>query len=167
MSVDNEASTGRRIQKYRADARAQDKDDEEENPNFLKSLGQNVDVFIMSEAGKPIYCYSEREDVITLMGVCIALLNYVLKTQNDQLRSIHTKNGLHINFAHRPPILIVVVCREHSCFDEQTLINQINAQIVLTITLKSLKSVFQQAPTYDLKRLIHSELSFSVLYLNH
>lgn len=141
-----------------------DVDDLEEadgRENFLQQYPE-IDVFIMSEAGKPIYCYSEREDLTTLMGVCVALLNFIHKTQNDHLRSIHTRHGLHINFAHRSPLVIVVVCRQHSCFDEQTLINQINAQIISTITLKSLKSVFQQAPTYDLKRLIHSTILFKL-----
>lgn len=117
----------------------------------------DIDVLIMSEAGKPIYCYSDREDHTTLMGVCVALLNFVLKTQNDNLRSIHTRTGLHINFAHRSPLVIVVVCRQHSCFDEQTLINQIHAQIITTTTLQMLKSIFQKAPTYDMKRGINSK----------
>lgn len=133
-----------------------DDDGESKKQQLSKRIYPEIDVLIMSEAGKPIYCYSDRDDVITLMGVCVALVNFVLKTQNDNLRSIHTRSGLHINFALRPPLIIVVVCRQHSCFDENTLINQINAQIISTITLKSLKSVFQQAPTYDLKRLIHS-----------
>ncbi|OTF80118.1 vacuolar fusion protein MON1 A-like protein, partial [Euroglyphus maynei] len=115
----------------------------------------DIDVLIMSEAGKPIYCYSRRQDVTTLMGVCVALINYVIKTQNDQLKTIRTKNGLNINFAIRSPLVIVVVCRQSTCFDEYTLINQIHAQIISTITLKKLKSIFQQAPTYDLKRIIH------------
>lgn len=119
----------------------------------------DIDVLIMSEAGKPIYCYSDREDHTTLMGVCVALLNFVLKTQNDNLRSIHTRTGLHINFAHRSPLVIVVVCRQHSCFDEQTLINQIHAQIITTTTLQMLKSIFQKAPTYDMKRGINSKFS--------
>ena len=117
----------------------------------------DIDVLIMSEAGKPIYCYSDRADHTTLMSVCVALLNFVLKTQNDNLRSIHTRTGLHINFAHRSPLVIVVVCRQHSCFDEQTLINQIHAQIITTTTLQMLKSIFQKAPTYDMKRGINSK----------
>lgn len=116
----------------------------------------DIDVLIMSEAGKPIYCYSDRADHTTLMSVCVALLNFVLKTQNDNLRSIHTRTGLHINFAHRSPLVIVVVCRQHSCFDEQTLINQIHAQIITTTTLQMLKSIFQKAPTYDMKRGINT-----------
>lgn len=132
-------------------------DDESSATKVVKYLAEDIEVFIMSEAGKMIYCYTEREDAITLMGVCVALVNFVLKTQNDILRSIKTRNGLHINFAVRSPLVIVVVARQHSCFDVGTLINQINAQIITTITLKSLKSVFQQAPTYDLKRLIHSK----------
>lgn len=130
--------------------------------NHSRSIEQfgPVDVLIMSEAGKPIYCYSDREDVTTLMGVCVALVNFVFKTQNDHLKSINLSNGLQINFSVRPPLIIVVVCRRNSCFDEQTLINQIHAQIVTTMTLKSLKHVFQQAPTYDLKRVIHSKLNF-------
>lgn len=122
-----------------------------------KESSQSIDVLIMSESGKPIYCYTNRPDAITLMGVCVALVNFVIKTQNDTLVSMRTRNGLYISFAIRTPLVIVVASRQHSCFDQQTLINQINAQIISTITLKSLKSVFKQAPTYDLKRFIHSK----------
>ncbi|UXI16593.1 hypothetical protein NH340_JMT02536 [Sarcoptes scabiei] len=126
--------------------------------NFLNEsarLRNDIDVLIMSEAGKPIYCYSRREDVTTLMGVCVALINFVMKSQNDHLKTIRTSNGLNIHFAVRSPLVIVVVCRRSICFDEQTLINQIYAQIISTITLKKLKSIFKQAPTYDLRRIIH------------
>lgn len=125
----------------------------------------DVDVLIMSDAGKPIYCYSGRQDITTLMGVCVALVNFVMKTQNDNLRTIRTRNGLNINFSIRSPLVIVVVCRQQACFDEKTLINQVHAQIISTITLKKLKSIFQKAPTYDLKRIIHSKYFILFYYL--
>ncbi|KAH9529927.1 Vacuolar fusion protein MON1 A [Dermatophagoides farinae] len=157
------------VQSFESKLSIQSNNDNETTTNIISSNDWNlktflnehsihhndIDVLIMSEAGKPIYCYSGRKDVTTLMGVCVALINYVIKTQNDQLKTIRTNNDLNINFAIRSPLVIVVVCRQLTCFDEYTLINQIHAQIISTITLKKLKSIFQQAPTYDLKRIIH------------
>ena len=112
------------------------------------------DVFILSEAGKPIYCYSRRQDAVTLMGVCTALINYVERIQNDQLKFITTTNGLKITFATKSPLIIVVLTQENSGIDSSIVICQVNAKLMSILTGKTLKSVFEQRPTFDLKRLL-------------
>jgi len=117
-------------------------------------VSDEVDVFVMSESGKPVYCYSRREDSITLMGVCVALIHVVDSVHNDTVRHIQTTSGLRITFSHKPPLIICLVFRVNSGVDSSILVNQVNAQIVSILTAKTLKSVFEQRQTFDLKRLL-------------
>lgn len=120
----------------------------------IHSKNDNVDLFVMSEAGKPVYCYSRREDSVTLMGVCVALINVVQNTQNDTIRHILTRTGLRITFSLKSPLIYCVAYRVNTGIDASVLINQVNAQIISILTSKTLKSVFEQRPTFDLKRLL-------------
>ena len=115
------------------------------------------EVYICSEAGKPIYCYNKLRDdefVVTLMGICQAMMNFFLDAEKDELKSITTCSQLQINFATRTPLIIVVVTHRLSAIDPQLVINQIFAQTVSILTLKTLKTVFEQRPTFDLRRLL-------------
>lgn len=124
------------------------------NAMRLQTKCPDLDVLVISESGKPVYCYSRREDSITLMGVSVALINFMENTQNDTIRHIHTSDGLRITFSHKPPLIICVVHRIHTGVEPSVLINQVNAQIISILTANTLKSVFEQRPTFDLKRLL-------------
>ncbi len=124
------------------------------NMRIINNSCRELDVFVMSESGKPVYCYTRREDSITLMGVCVALINFVEQTLNDSMRSINTSSGLQITFSVKSPLIFVVISRINSGIDASILINQVNAQIISILTSKTLKSVFEQRPTFDLKRLL-------------
>ena len=133
------------------------------NAMKVDQKSHDFDVFVISESGKPVYCYSRREDGVTLMGVCVALINFMENTQNDTIRHIHTGSGLRITFSHKPPLIIVVVYRMSTGIDGSVVINQVNAQIISILTAKTLKSVFEQRPTFDLKRLL-SGIASPLLY---
>ena len=120
----------------------------------IHSKSDHLDVFVLSESGKPVYCYSRREDSVTLMGVCVALINVMENTQNDTIRHILTRTGLRITFSHKSPLFYCVVYRINTGVDASVIINQVNAQIISILTSKTLKSVFEQRPTFDLKRLL-------------
>jgi hypothetical protein len=124
------------------------------NMRIINNSCPELDVFVMSESGKPVYCYTRREDSVTLMGVCVALINFVEQTLNDSMRSINTSSGLQITFSVKTPLIFVVISRINSGIDASILINQVNAQIISILTSKTLKSVFIQRPTFDLKRLL-------------
>ena len=124
------------------------------NAMTVRTKSPDFDVLVISESGKPVYCYSRREDHVTLMGVCVALINFMENTQNDTIRHIHTRTGLRISFSHKPPLILCVVFRVNIGIDGSVLINQVNAQIISILTSKTLKSVFEQRPTFDLKRLL-------------
>ncbi|RWS26753.1 vacuolar fusion protein MON1 A-like protein [Leptotrombidium deliense] len=125
------------------------------------------ELFILSESGKPIYSWNRRDDVITLLPVCQVLINYFHDTQCDTLRFIITKNGTRITFATKPPLIFVVVTHHLSGIDPQLVINQMHSQVISIVTAPTVKKVFEQSPTYDLRRLLTgSEKLFDFLIEN-
>lgn len=125
------------------------------NSTFKSKSSQLFDVFILSEAGKPIHSYSKREDAVTLMPLCSTLINFARRTQNETLHSIKTSDNLIINFRIRSP-LVVIVIHEFNCFiDVDVLVDQMEAQIASILTKKTLNNLFAERPTYDFKRLLH------------
>ncbi|XP_074596229.1 vacuolar fusion protein MON1 homolog isoform X1 [Brevipalpus obovatus] len=121
---------------------------------YQPSQSSFLELFVLSESGKPIYSYSKREDIFTLLPLCQALLNCFQDTLKDTIRYIITKSGLKIIFSHRSPLIFVAVTHVFSGIDGNILVNQIHAQIVSVITDKTLHSVFEQRATFDLRRLL-------------
>lgn len=113
-----------------------------------------LEIFILSEFGKPIYCHNKRDDQITLLPLCQALVNYFNDTQGDTLKYVLLKSGLRITFSVKSPLIIVVINHQYSGLDSSLIINQIYAQIISTVTNKTLKSVYEQSATFDLRRLL-------------
>lgn len=114
-----------------------------------------LELLILSEAGKPIYSFSKREDTVTLMPLCSALINYASKVQKETLHSIRTSDNIMISFTSRSPLIIIVIHELHSYVDALLLVEQVEAQIVSIITAKTLRSVFEERPTIDLKKLLY------------
>lgn len=119
-----------------------------------KRLGQ-FEVLIMSEAGKPIYTHSKREDSVTLMPLCCSLISFAKKAQGENFATIRTSDDLIINFSTRSPLIIVLIHYAKDYLDPVILIEQIEAQVISILTAKTLRSVFEERPTYDLKKLIY------------
>lgn len=116
---------------------------------------ERFELLILSEAGKPIYTFTKREDAVTLMPLCTALIDYARKTQKETLQTIKTSDNLVINFATRSPLIIIVIHETHSYVDPQILVEQVEAQVISILTEKTLRSVFEERPTFDLKRLLY------------
>lgn len=114
-----------------------------------------LELLILSEAGKPIYSFSKREDTVTLMPLCSALINYANKVQKETLHSMRTSDNLMISFTTRSPLIIIVIHELNSYVDPLLLVEQVEAQIVSIITAKTLRSVFEERPTFDLKKLLY------------
>lgn len=131
---------------------------EEDRQIILKRLSDHDDRFellVFSEAGKPIYSYSRRDDAVTLMPLCSALIDYAKKTQNEMLKSMKTSDNLMINFTTRKPLIIIVIHDCNSYIDPVIVVDQVEAQIISILTAKTLKSVFEERMTFDLKRLLY------------
>ena len=119
------------------------------------SKKERFELLILSEAGKPIYSYTKREDAVTLMPLCSALIEYAQKTKKETLKSIKTSDGLVIHFNTRSPLIIIVIHDKNSYVDPCLLVEQVEAQVISILTSKTLISVFEERPTFDLKRLIY------------
>ena len=127
--------------------------------NVLAHPGDSepFEVFICSEAGKPIYSYNKRRDeefVVTLMPLMTAMINFFRDAQKEDLKSVTSAAGLRITFAIRPPLILVLVTHMLSAVDPVLCFTQLYAEIVSILTLKTLKSVFDQRSAYDLRRLL-------------
>lgn len=113
------------------------------------------ELLILSEAGKPVYSYTKREDAVTLVPLCSALMEYAQKTQHETLRSVKTSDDLCISFMSRSPLIFIVIHQINSYLDATILVDQVEAQVISILTAKYLKKVFIERPTFDLKKLIY------------
>ncbi|KAK0142876.1 Protein SAND [Merluccius polli] len=111
-------------------------------------------VFVLSEAGKPIYSrYGTEEALSSTMGVMMALVSFVEADKNI-IRSIHA-DGYSVVFLSKSPLVLVAVSR--TCQSNQELIRELQYiyyQIVSLLTLTRLNHIFQHKQNYDLRRLL-------------
>ena len=73
-------------------------------------LAQRKHIFVLSQAGKPIYSrYSSEDKLVTVMGVMQALVSFV-QDGNDMIRSIHAGDSTFV-FILRGPLILVTVSK--------------------------------------------------------
>lgn len=130
-------------------------DTQHETPIDSGEHNEKFELLILSEAGKPIYSYTKREDAVTLVPLCSALMEYAQKTQHETLRSVKTSDNLNITFMSRSPLIFIVIHQVDSYLDPVILVDQVEAQVISILTAKYLKKVFVERPTFDLKKLIY------------
>ncbi|KAM9813570.1 vacuolar fusion protein MON1 homolog A [Neosynchiropus ocellatus] len=111
-------------------------------------------MFVLSEAGKPIYSrYGTEEALSSTMGVMMALVSFV-EAEKNIIRSIHA-DGCKVVFLTRSPLVLVGVSR--TCQSEKELLRELQYiyyQIVSLLTLTQLNHIFQHKQNYDLRRLL-------------
>lgn len=127
-------------------------DDSEMNSQTWKE--QKTHIFILSEAGKPIYSRHGNEDkLVTLMGVMQALVSFV-QQNGDMIRSVHANDHKFV-FLHRVPLILVAVSRTKASVPQlNVLLNYVYNQIVSVLTYSNLSRIFEQRRNYDLRRLL-------------
>ncbi|XP_062842663.1 vacuolar fusion protein MON1 homolog A [Trichomycterus rosablanca] len=147
-----------------ADAREQQQQEEEKVHPLVKEKNEDVTseawrshkkhVFVLSEAGKPIYTrYGSEEALSTTMGVMMALVS-VVEVEKNAIRSIHA-DGFRVVFLRKSPL--VLVCVSRSCQSDGELwreLHYVYYQILSLLTLPQLQRVFQQRQSFDLRRLL-------------
>lgn len=75
------------------------------------SSGKEKQVFVLSEAGKPIFSLCGNEDCLaSVTAVMQALVSYVTE-MNDTLTSLHVDGGGTIVFLTKSPLILVVVSK--------------------------------------------------------
>uniref|UniRef100_A0A3Q3QEV0 Vacuolar fusion protein MON1 homolog n=1 Tax=Monopterus albus TaxID=43700 RepID=A0A3Q3QEV0_MONAL len=111
-------------------------------------------VFVLSEAGKPIYTrYGTEEALSSTMGVMMALVSFV-EAKKNIIRSIHA-DGCNVVFLTKSPLVLVGVSQ--SCQSDRELLRELHYiyyQIVSLLTLTQLNHIFQLKQNYDLRRLL-------------
>ncbi|KAM8930898.1 vacuolar fusion protein MON1 homolog A [Pelodytes ibericus] len=111
-------------------------------------------VFVLSEAGKPVYSRYRSEEVLSsTAGVMMALVSF-LETEKNAIRSIHA-DGYKVVFVRRSPLVLVSV--SHTRQSEQEIAQEllyVYYQILSLLTGTQLHHLFQQRPSYDLRRLL-------------
>lgn len=111
-------------------------------------------VFVLSEAGKPIYSrYGSEEALSSTMGVMMALVSFVQSGDNI-IRSVYSEEHTVV-FLQKGPL--VLVCVSSSRQSEQQLRGEllyVYYQIISMLTQASISRIFEHKKNYDLRRLL-------------
>ncbi|XP_061642495.1 vacuolar fusion protein MON1 homolog B isoform X3 [Phyllopteryx taeniolatus] len=111
-------------------------------------------VFVLSEAGKPIYSrYGSEEALSSTMGVMMALVSFVQSGDNI-IRSVYSEEHTVV-FLQKGPL--VLVCVSSSQQSEQQLRGEllyVYYQIISMLTQASISRIFEHKKNYDLRRLL-------------
>jgi len=83
-------------------------------------LAQKKHIFILSQAGKPIYSrYSSEDKLVTVMGVMQALVSFV-QAGSDMIRSVHAGDTNFV-FVVKGPLILVAVSKTLESVSQLTL----------------------------------------------
>ncbi|XP_056131076.1 vacuolar fusion protein MON1 homolog B [Lampris incognitus] len=111
-------------------------------------------IFVLSEAGKPIYSrYGSEEALSSTMGVMMALVSFVQSGDNI-IRSVYSEEHTVV-FLQKGPL--VLVCVSSSRQSEQQLRGEllyVYYQIISMLTQASITRIFEHKKNYDLRRLL-------------
>ncbi|XP_017095803.2 vacuolar fusion protein MON1 homolog [Drosophila bipectinata] len=129
--------------------------------------GQKKHIFILSEAGKPIFSLHGKEDKLAaLFGVIQALVSFVQLSQ-DAITSIHA-GGVKIAFMHRGSLILVAASRSNMSLQQlQLQLSDVYNQILSILTYSEMTKNFEKRKNLDLRRLLYgSERLFYNLLAN-
>lgn len=111
-------------------------------------------VFVLSEAGKPIYSrYGSEEALSSTMGVMMALVSFIQSGDNI-IRSVYSDEHTVV-FMQQGPLVLVSVSNSRQ--SEQQLRSEllyVYNQIVSMLTQASITRIFEHKKNYDLRRLL-------------
>lgn len=111
-------------------------------------------VFVLSEAGKPIYSrYGNEEALSSTMGVMMALVSFV-QSGNNSIRSIHSDKQ-KVVFLQQGPLVLVSVSRAPQSEEQlRKELQYLYYQIISMLTQASVARIFERKKNYDLRRLL-------------
>ncbi|XP_071941673.1 protein SAND-like [Antedon mediterranea] len=115
---------------------------------------QKKHVFVLSEAGKPIYTrHGSGDKLVTLMGVMQALVSFISVNKNT-LRLIVAGDHKFVFMVRSPLILVAVANSQESHQQVYTQLTCVYNQILSVLTLTTLQKAFHKRHNYDLRRLL-------------
>ncbi|XP_059588508.1 vacuolar fusion protein MON1 homolog B isoform X2 [Alligator mississippiensis] len=111
-------------------------------------------VFVLSEAGKPIYSrYGSEEALSATMGVMTALVSFV-ESGHDAIRSICSEDRKLV-FEQQGPLVLVSVSRTRQSEGQlRRELLAVHGQILSVLTRGAIARLFQRRQGYDLRRLL-------------
>ncbi|XP_030633142.1 vacuolar fusion protein MON1 homolog B [Chanos chanos] len=111
-------------------------------------------VFVLSEAGKPIYSrYGSEEALSSTMGVMMALVSFVQSGDNI-IRSVYSDEHTVVFMQRGPLVLVSVSSSRQSEQQLRTELLYVYNQIVSMLTQASIARIFEHKKNYDLRRLL-------------
>jgi len=123
-------------------------------------------VFILSEAGKPIYTrYGNEENLVTMMGLLQAIVSFV-QDDDDSIKSIVAGEHKFV-FLVRGPIILVAVCSAADSQNQLVLqLTYVYHQVLSVLTFTQLTRIFEHRRNYDLRKLLAGTEKFIDNLLN-
>jgi len=117
-------------------------------------------IFVLSEAGKPIYTrYGNEDKLATLMGVLQALVSFV-QDNDDNIRVVCAGEHKFV-FLVRGPLILVAVCYDKDSTNQLLVqLTYVFHQILSILTFSQLSRVFEQRRNYDLRKLLSGTEKF-------
>jgi len=116
--------------------------------------GKSKHIFVLSEAGKPIYSlHGEESHLVSLGGIMQALVSFVADN-GDSIRSIRTGDSTIVFLVKSPLILVGVSTAGQSSSQLTVQLSYIHSQIISVLTLAQLNRIFDQRRNYDLRRML-------------
>eukprot|EP01105_Mastigella_eilhardi_P015264 TRINITY_DN3476_c0_g1_i1.p1 TRINITY_DN3476_c0_g1~~TRINITY_DN3476_c0_g1_i1.p1 ORF type:complete len:661 (+),score=157.78 TRINITY_DN3476_c0_g1_i1:264-1985(+) len=142
---------------------------EDEDTSHPKWHPHRKHVFIVSDAGKPIYSrYGDELRLAPFFASLSAMWSYV-EDMGDTLRYF-TAGDRHFVFYRRGPIIYVTIsCTGEPVHQLVRLLKYVNYQIVAILTFTGINKLFTKRPDCDLRRLLtdrHRHLDRLVHELN-
>ncbi|KAK7915909.1 hypothetical protein WMY93_011670 [Mugilogobius chulae] len=111
-------------------------------------------VFVLSEAGKPIYSrYGSEEALSSTMGVMMALVSFV-QTSDNIIRSVYSDEHTVVFLQKGPLVLVCVSCTRQSEQQLRGELMYVYHQIISMLTQASITRIFEHKKNYDLRRLL-------------
>uniref|UniRef100_A0A8B9FQD2 Vacuolar fusion protein MON1 homolog n=1 Tax=Amazona collaria TaxID=241587 RepID=A0A8B9FQD2_9PSIT len=116
--------------------------------------GRRKHVFVLSEAGKPIYSrHGNEEALAATMGVMMALVSFI-QSGGNAIRAICSEDRTLV-FEQRGPLLLVSVSRtRQSAAQLRRELTFVHEQILSLLTRGGITRVFARRRGYDLRRLL-------------
>ncbi|XP_013380579.1 vacuolar fusion protein MON1 homolog A [Lingula anatina] len=134
--------------------------DSEENVQTEAWRSQRKHIFVLSEAGKPIYSrYGKEDKLVTIMGVMQALVSF-LQDGNDSLRCLVAGKHKFV-FLNRENLNLVAVAKTEDSYHQLLFqLTYVYNQIISVLTYTQLNKIFKQRRNYDLRRLLTGSEKF-------
>jgi len=129
---------------------------EEDESEYINSSAwqEKQHVFVLTEAGKPVYSRHGSEDKLSsIMGVMLAIVSCV-QDRNDVIRSIVAGNRKFVFLIKIPLILVCVSSTSETIQQIKLYLRYVYNTIISVITLSQLNRIYSQQKNFDLRRLL-------------